>query len=155
MSDNLLKLKVHTKTTDKSTGILQAGNRRVTCALGHSGITARKREGDGATPAGSWPFRTLFYRKDRVDLPAIQLQTSEISAYDGWCDDPECPEYNQLVSLPFSGSHENMWRDDHLYDLVVPLGYNDAPPVAGLGSAIFFHLAHDDSADAQHNDSCR
>lgn len=114
------------------------------CALGRSGIIAHKQEGDGATPAGSWPFRKLFYRKDRVNLPAIQLQTSEISEYGGWCDDPECPEYNQLVSLPFSGSHENMWRDDHMYDLVVPLGYNDAPPVAGLGSAIFFHLAHDD-----------
>ena len=33
-----------------------------------------------------------------------------------------------------------MWRDDSLYDIVVELGYNDAPPVAGLGSAVFLHL---------------
>ena len=30
-----------------------------------------------------------------------------------------------------------MWRDDGAYDLVVPLGYNDAPPEPGRGSAIF------------------
>jgi L,D-peptidoglycan transpeptidase YkuD (ErfK/YbiS/YcfS/YnhG family) len=34
-----------------------------------------------------------------------------------------------------------MWRDDGLYDLVLVLGHNDDPPVPGLGSAIFLHLA--------------
>ena len=32
-------------------------------------------------------------------------------------------------------------RDDHLYDLVIVLGYNDLPRVRGHGSAIFMHLA--------------
>jgi L,D-peptidoglycan transpeptidase YkuD (ErfK/YbiS/YcfS/YnhG family) len=39
-----------------------------------------------------------------------------------------------------------MWRDDDLYDLVVVLGHNDDPPVAGMGSAIFLHLARPDYA---------
>jgi L,D-peptidoglycan transpeptidase YkuD (ErfK/YbiS/YcfS/YnhG family) len=37
-----------------------------------------------------------------------------------------------------------MWRDDHVYDLVGVLAHNDDPPVPGLGSAIFLHLARED-----------
>jgi L,D-peptidoglycan transpeptidase YkuD (ErfK/YbiS/YcfS/YnhG family) len=37
-----------------------------------------------------------------------------------------------------------MWREDHLYDLVLVLGYNDDPVVPGKGSAIFLHLARPD-----------
>ena len=36
-----------------------------------------------------------------------------------------------------------MWRDDGAYDLVVMLGLNDAPPIAGRGSAIFLHCIAD------------
>jgi L,D-peptidoglycan transpeptidase YkuD (ErfK/YbiS/YcfS/YnhG family) len=37
-----------------------------------------------------------------------------------------------------------MWRQDHLYDLVAVLGYNDDPVVPAKGSAIFLHLARPD-----------
>ncbi|MBK5199705.1 MAG: L,D-transpeptidase catalytic domain protein, partial [Methyloceanibacter sp.] len=36
---------------------------------------------------------------------------------------------------------EGLKRADHLYDLVLVLGYNDRPRVKGRGSAIFVHLA--------------
>jgi L,D-peptidoglycan transpeptidase YkuD (ErfK/YbiS/YcfS/YnhG family) len=39
-----------------------------------------------------------------------------------------------------------MWREDNLYDVVLVVGYNDAPVVAGKGSAIFLHLARTDYA---------
>lgn len=45
---------------------------------------------------------------------------------------------------PFSASHEILWREDHLYDVIVVLGINDDPPIPGKGSAIFFHIAHED-----------
>ncbi len=54
--------------------------------------------------------------------------------------------YNRPVRLPYPASAEQLWRDDHLYDLLVVLGYNDRPVVAGQGSAIFLHLAAPDFA---------
>jgi L,D-peptidoglycan transpeptidase YkuD (ErfK/YbiS/YcfS/YnhG family) len=62
----------------------------------------------------------------------------------GWCDDPDSASYNQLVDLPFPGSHEKLWRDDHIYDLIITLGYNDDPVVPDRGSAIFLHVARPD-----------
>jgi L,D-peptidoglycan transpeptidase YkuD (ErfK/YbiS/YcfS/YnhG family) len=43
--------------------------------------------------------------------------------------------------LPSPRSAEGLKRADHLYDLVLVLGYNDRPRVKGKGSAIFMHLA--------------
>jgi L,D-peptidoglycan transpeptidase YkuD (ErfK/YbiS/YcfS/YnhG family) len=43
--------------------------------------------------------------------------------------------------LPTRRSAEGLKRADHLYDLVLVLGYNDRPRVKGRGSAIFVHLA--------------
>ena len=60
---------------------------------------------------------------------------------DGWCDDPVDRNYNRRVRHPYPASAERLWRSDHLYDLVVVLGYNDRPRVAGRGSAIFMHVA--------------
>ncbi len=41
-------------------------------------------------------------------------------------------------------SHEKLWRSDDVYDLIIPLGYNDSPIVKGKGSAIFLHIARPD-----------
>ncbi len=129
-----------------ATGRLIFGTLDVPCALGKSGVVpaAQKREGDLATPAGTWPLRRLHYRPDRFDqAPRTVLPVHAMAPTDGWCDAPDDPLYNRPVPLPHPTSTESMWRDDHLYDLVVELGYNDAPPVPGKGSAIFFHLARE------------
>ena len=124
-----------------TTGRLRVGGRVYRCALGRSGLARTKREGDGATPPGLWPVRRIHYRPDRVARPPVTMPVRAITTDDGWCDDPNHPAYNTLVSLPFPASHEVMARADHLYDLVLELGYNDDPPVRGRGSAIFLHLA--------------
>ena len=49
-------------------------------------------------------------------------------------------DYNQQILLQFAGSHEELWRNDSLYDLIVVIGYNDAPALPGAGSAIFLHV---------------
>jgi len=115
------------------------------CALGKHGVIAQDRgfEGDGKTPAGTYPIRKVFYRPDREEPPVTDLAVEALTPTHGWCDDVESPHYNRLVRLPFGGSHEKMWREDALYDLVVVLGHNDDPPVKGLGSAIFLHVAKD------------
>src|SRR6185312_8513924 len=67
-----------------------------------------------------------------------------IAPQDGWCDDPADTVYNRPVHLPYRARAERLWREDGIYDLIVPLGYNDAPAVPGLGSAIFLHVARPD-----------
>jgi L,D-peptidoglycan transpeptidase YkuD (ErfK/YbiS/YcfS/YnhG family) len=111
------------------------------CALGGNGVRRQKREGDLTTPAGSWPLRQVLYRADRVRRPVTRLPVRRLEPFDGWSDDPADPEYNRLVKLPRPARAERLWRNDHLYDLIVPVGYNDEPVVPGLGSAVFIHVA--------------
>jgi L,D-peptidoglycan transpeptidase YkuD (ErfK/YbiS/YcfS/YnhG family) len=129
---------------DKTRGRLVSGGSWAPCALGRSGITRRKREGDGATPAGSHSFVEVYYRPDRVRRPATNLPTYPLNPRSAWCDDPCHRRYNRAVRLPFAGSHERLWRSDHLYDLMVVLDYNLGRPRRGTGSAIFLHLATTD-----------
>lgn len=128
---------------DGRTGRLSWPGGDMPCALGKGGVTSDKREGDGATPLGSFPLRRLWFREDRLTAPKTGLMLRSISAADGWCDDPSHLAYNRPVALPFAASHERMAREDGLYDLVVELGYNDDPPIPGKGSAIFLHIARD------------
>lgn len=116
----------------------------VPCALGRAGITTAKMEGDGATPRGVFGLSAVLFRPDRLVAPMTVLPAHPIAPCDGWCDDPSRPEYNQPVQLPAAASHERLWRHDHFYDIVVVLGHNSAPVIAGRGSAIFFHLARSD-----------
>ncbi len=130
--------------TAYSDGRFVLGDRTTRCALGRSGVieAAAKREGDGCSPLGAWPIRRLLYRPDK-GRPETALASAAIEPDDGWCDDPGDPAYNRPVDLPYPASAEHMWREDGVYDLVVVLGHNDDPPVAGAGSAIFLHLARD------------
>jgi len=122
-------------------GSARWGSARMRCALGRAGITAAKSEGDGATPLGDFAMRRLLYRPDREARPPTALACQAIRRDDGWCDAPRDGNYNRMVRLPYPASAEALWRDDRIYDLIVALGYNDDPVVAGKGSAIFLHLA--------------
>lgn len=125
-------------------GRLTAGGASFACALGRAGIVAAKREGDGGTPRARLAVRRIWRRADKVRRPASGAPVTPIRRDDGWCDEPGHRRYNRLINLPFPSSHETMWRGDDLYDLVGELGWNDRPPVAGRGSAIFLHAARPD-----------
>lgn len=113
-------------------------------ACGKAGIVADKREGDHASPAGRFPLLRAFYRADRLAPPQTRLPFAALKESDGWVDDPADSRYNTLVTLPYPASHEELWRADGLYDLIVVIGYNTAPIVPGKGSAIFLHCASPD-----------
>jgi L,D-peptidoglycan transpeptidase YkuD (ErfK/YbiS/YcfS/YnhG family) len=127
-------------------GTARWGARVMRCAIGRSGIRADKREGDGATPIGVFPMRGVLHRGP---APATRLAVTALKPSDGWCDDPGHADYNTMVTLPHAARCESLWRDDGLYDLIVVLGYNDAPAAAGKGSAIFLHLARDGYASTE------
>ena len=123
------------------------GSARAVC--GRGGVRADKREGDGASPAGIYPLVASYYRPDRVARPRTGLELTALCPEHGWVDDPEDPLYNRPVLLPYPARHELMWREDGLYDFVVVIGYNTDPPVPGLGSAIFLHVARPDFAPTE------
>ncbi len=122
-------------------GTLVAGLARFSCALGRSGTAAMKREGDGATPRGSLRIRRVFYRGDRHPRIRCPLPMRLIHPQDAWCDDSKDRRYNRLIRRPEGDAEERLWRSDDLYDVIVELGWNDAPVRKGRGSAIFWHLA--------------
>jgi len=122
-------------------GTLRCGERVYPCVFGRAGVTSHKREGDGATPRGIFPFRQVFYRADKLSQPRSSLSLTPIARDDGWCDAPGDRNYNKLVKHPYPSSAEHMWRNDGLYDVVVVIGHNDSPVVPEAGSAIFMHVA--------------
>jgi L,D-peptidoglycan transpeptidase YkuD (ErfK/YbiS/YcfS/YnhG family) len=127
---------------DPSNARLSYRDIEVRCCIGAGGTTDAKREGDQCTPLGEWAVRRVFYRPGRIHKPKTKLDLVPIDSSMGWSDDPaDSTNYNRLVSLPYMFGHEVLWRDDALYDIIVELGYNDDPPIIGLGSAIFMHVA--------------
>jgi len=136
-------------TAHKNGAMVDWGQGPRHAAIGLPGIAVKGGEGDGITPIGSFPVREIFYRADRIPKPDTRLPLRPIERDDGWCDAPDDPNYNRLVKLPYPASAEQMWREDHLYDLVAVLGYNDDPVVPGKGSAIFLHLARPDYSHTQ------
>lgn len=131
---------------DRAASLLHIDEHDIPCRIGRSGTVdaACKTEGDGATPIGRWPLRAIVLRPDRIALPdGLALPWRWIARDDGWSDDPRDPAYNRPVRHPHPFSAERLWRDDDLYDAIVLLGHNDAPAVAGRGSAIFLHCWRD------------
>jgi L,D-peptidoglycan transpeptidase YkuD (ErfK/YbiS/YcfS/YnhG family) len=116
------------------------------CQLGANAVTQLKREGDQATPAVAMRLLSLMYRADRLSRPPGWYGRSAraIRANDGWCDDIRHGRYNRQVTLPFAHSHETLWREDGLYDIVGVLDWNVCPRSLGRGSAIFLHIARPD-----------
>lgn len=122
-------------------GRLTCGNLVLRCALGRGGISSAKREGDGATPRGTFRIGRVYYRRDRLCRPRTALGLAATRPRDGWCDAADDRNYNRFVTHPYPASAEHLWRTDGLYDVVAVIDYNRRPRTRARGSAIFMHVA--------------
>ena len=119
------------------------------CILGSSGISVRKREGDGVTPAGGLAVLGGYRKPARNAFGPAMRKLCPISPRLGWCDAPANAAYNRPVALPFAASHETMLRPDRLYDVVLVLDWNVTRRARNRGSAIFMHPTRPDGGPTQ------
>lgn len=136
----LALLAVRRRPGKPAEGLINVGGSIFPCALGRGGITAFKREGDGATPVGRMRLLSAYFRRGRFPQRS-GLTLRPIDSRLGWCDAPGDRNYNRPVPIPYPASHEQMERTDRLYDACIVLDYNIRPRRRGCGSAIFFHIA--------------
>src|SRR5918993_4858782 len=91
-------VRVYRSPLDPRRGRVVAGPFAMPCALGRTGVTHDKREGDGGTPAGRHRALQAFFRPDRAKRPRTMLPLRPIGPRDGWCDDPGDRRYNEPVT---------------------------------------------------------
>ena len=134
-------LRIFSRSRAATRGWLRVGSLLLPCAIGRGGRSVIKREGDGATPSGTWRAVLVLYRRDRTTKPRSGLPTRPLRPGDGWCDAVDDRNYHRHVRHPYPASAERLWRSDGVYDVIVVLDHNTRPRVRGAGSAIFMHLA--------------
>ena len=116
---------------------LRVGDKLLPCVIGKNGISKLKREGDGKTPTGKHQIVGMLYRPDKLSRPrkwALPIRPRDI-----WSDDVKDPNYNLMGTSPSLFGHEQLFRSDRLYDLILITNWNWPYAVKGRGSAIFIH----------------
>jgi L,D-peptidoglycan transpeptidase YkuD (ErfK/YbiS/YcfS/YnhG family) len=141
VSESITYLHVYAINACSDRAILKIGQSTFPCFLGKNGRTNHKREGDSKSPIGKWKLLQLYFRADKIYYPKSPFKTRELSRRDGWCDEPGNGAYNRRVILPCKANHEDMWRDDSAYDVLLTTTHNQRPRRQGGGSAIFLHVA--------------
>lgn len=135
-----LELRVRAAPRNKTRALLQLGHLTFQAAIGRNGRTALKREGDGKTPITTMAALYGFHRGERMTALNTSLPMYRTRSNMLWCDAPTDPNYNRLVTAPFKASHEEMRRQDGLYDVCLVLDWNVTSRRRNLGSAIFMHM---------------
>src|SRR5215207_5847403 len=99
-SSALKTIHVRPAAGSRTRGWLTAGPLAFPVALGRGGILANKREGDGATPRGTFRLKRLWWRADRDSRPVTALSARRIGPGDAWCEDPDDRRYNRHIRIP-------------------------------------------------------
>ncbi len=104
-----------------------------------------KTERDKRAPAGVFRIGTI-YTYDSALPEGADFPFHTVTSTDAWVDDPAHPDYNRHVTIPDAANpppwfaKQKMRHNDFAYRWLVEIRHNSDPPVAGEGSAIFFHI---------------
>ena len=118
-----------------------------------------KQEHDGRAPAGVFNIGRI-YTYDPALPEGARYPFHTVTAADAWVDDPASPNYNRFVTIP-DPAHPPAWFDkakmrhgDSAYNWLVEIRHNSDPPVAGAGSAIFFHIRRTKNGELRPTSGC-
>ena len=108
--------------------------------------TQFKKEGDGKSPAGTFPLTYVFgtsVKPEQLSFPYTRLESQTECV-----DDVNSNHYNKIVGRMQVGafdwkSSEKMLEVGAPYELGVFVAYNSYPVVRGNGSCIFLHIWKD------------
>jgi L,D-peptidoglycan transpeptidase YkuD (ErfK/YbiS/YcfS/YnhG family) len=110
--------------------------------FGKNGVSAAKREGDGATPAGVYTFGRAF---GVAADPGSATGWTKVTNADVWVDDPNSKYYNQWAQKNYPDadwkSAEQLAKYAAAYKYAIAINYNTDPVVPDAGSAIFLHCS--------------
>jgi L,D-peptidoglycan transpeptidase YkuD (ErfK/YbiS/YcfS/YnhG family) len=104
----------------------------------------QKVERDKRAPAGVFSIGKI-YTYDTALPEGANYPFHTITERDAWIDDPTLPEYNKHVVIdpknpPPWFEKQRMRLNDPPHRWLIEIRHNADPPVAGAGSAIFFHI---------------
>jgi L,D-peptidoglycan transpeptidase YkuD (ErfK/YbiS/YcfS/YnhG family) len=108
--------------------------------VGRNGMKADHVEGDGTSPAGSFPLVSAF---GLARSSPTKLAYRQVRRGDCWISDVNRADYNQWVTeQPCGRANEDLYAIARggAYRNAIVTGYNLDPVVPGAGSAIFIHL---------------
>jgi L,D-peptidoglycan transpeptidase YkuD (ErfK/YbiS/YcfS/YnhG family) len=132
------------RTWTRVDGCWAPTDRPYTARVGRKGIRRDKREGDGATPAGTFRLGARMYGNS--PSPGVSYPYVRLRCGDWWVEDPASPVYNTFQRIgcgrrpPFKVTTPDMSTSPRAYAHLAVIDYNMYPVVPGRGSGIFLHV---------------
>jgi L,D-peptidoglycan transpeptidase YkuD (ErfK/YbiS/YcfS/YnhG family) len=115
-----------------------------TARVGRNGVRKTKREGDGATPAGTFPIGDRMYGNS--PSPGVSYPYVRLRCGDWWVEDSRSAAYNTFQRIgcrrnpPFRVTTPDLSTSPRAYAHFAVIEYNMHPVVPGRGSGIFLHV---------------
>lgn len=148
---------VHAPTARSTRGSLRIWRRAGGCwrlvggpypaRLGVNGVRKHRHEGDGTTPAGTFPIGRTMY--GTALNPGVRFPYVRLRCGDWWVEDARSPFYNTFrrtrcgSTPPFRTTTPDMASDPRAYPHLAVIEFNMHPVVPGRGSGIFLHAMKD------------